>query len=103
MEKYTILAIGGLIVLLLGMIAFLGGVGQYQAQQRFDNRVADDQSRFEKLDATGGYEVCAYNNTTRSLVCPDNPYTDSVQWLGGGFLAMVVGGGVIYYDIEMRH
>lgn len=102
MAKYTMLAIVGVIVLLLGMIAFLGGVGQYQSQQRYDDRVADDRSRFERTNATGGYDVCAYDNATRSLTCPDNPYADSWRWLGAGLLTIVAGAGIGYYDFQRR-
>lgn len=102
MAKYTLLAVAGLIGLLLGTLAFLGGLGQYQAQGQFDDRVSDDRTRFEQLNATGGYEVCAYDNETGSLACPDNPYTGSLRWLIGGLLTIAVGAGIIYYDVEER-
>lgn len=102
MPKYTLLAVGGLIVLLLGTLAFLGGLGQYQAEGQFDDRLTDDRARFDQMNATGGYELCAYNNETASLVCPDNPYTGSIKWLLGGLVAIAIGGGTIYYDVENR-
>lgn len=102
MAKYTLLAVAGLIVLLLGTLAFLGGLGQFQAKGQFEDSLTDDQSRFERMNATSGYELCAYNNETTSLDCPDNPYTGSIQWLVGGLLAIAVGAGTIYYDVENR-
>lgn len=100
MARYTMLAVAGLIVLLLGTIAFLGGVGQYQAETSFDDRLADDRSRFDRSAATSGYDVCAYNNTTAALDCPENPYAGSLRWLGGGLLTTAVGAGLVYYDLE---
>lgn len=102
MPNYTLLAVGGLIVLLLGTLAFLGGLGQYQAEGQFDDRLADDQGRFDQTNAASGYEVCMYDNNTASLVCPDNPYTGSIQWLVGGLVAIAIGGATIYYDVENR-
>lgn len=102
MAKYTLLAVAGLIVLLLGTLAFLGGLGQYQAKGDFADRLADDRSRFEQTNAASGYELCAFDNETASLECPDNPYTGSLRWLVGGLLAMALGAGTIYYDVENR-
>ncbi|MFB6360169.1 MAG: hypothetical protein ABEH59_02495 [Halobacteriales archaeon] len=102
MARHTLLAIGGLILLLLGLLAFLGGIGQFQAKAQFDDRLSDDRTRFEQTNATSGYAVCAFNNETNDLDCPDNPYTGSLQWLIGGLLTMAVSGGAIYYDVEKR-
>lgn len=102
MARYTLLAVAGLIVLLLGALAFLGGLGQHQAKAQFADRLDDDRSRFERTNATSGYDVCAYVNETASLTCPDNPYTGSLRWLVGGLLAMALGGGIMYYDVEKR-
>lgn len=102
MAKYTLLAIAGLIVLLLGTLAFLGGVGQWQANGQFNDRLSDDRTRFEQTNATGGYDLCVYNNDSQGLDCPDNPYTGSLEWIIGGLLAIAVGGGAIYYDVEER-
>lgn len=102
MRQYSLISIVGLIVVLLGVLAFLGGVGEWQAKQRFTSDVADDRSRFEQQNATEGYKICQYNNTTSNLTCPDNPYKDSPGWIIGGLFTMAIGLGGIYYDIELR-
>lgn len=102
MQQYTLISIAGLIVVLLGGLAFLGGVGEWQAKQRFTSDVADDRHRFEQKNATKGYNICQYNNATGNLTCPDNPYTDSPGWIIGGLATVAIGLGGIYYDIELR-
>ena len=102
MAKYTLIAIIGLIVFLLGLLALLSGIGQFQADSQFEGKLSEDRSRYEQLNATGGYQVCAYSNQTGTLNCPDNPYTGSLQWIGGGLLAVGLGAGAIYYDVEER-
>lgn len=101
MEKYTLMSIAGVIVVFLGLLAFLGGIGEFQAKQQFATDVADDRTRFAEQNATQGYKVCRYNNTTSSLNCPDNPYQDANRWLIGGVLTVIIGLGAIYYDIEL--
>ncbi len=100
MPEYSVITIAGVIVVLLGLLAFFGGIGEYQANQDFTSDVADDRTRFQTQNATSGYYRCQYNNTTASLMCPDNPYTESPQWLIGGLLAIAVGGGVVYSDLH---
>ncbi len=100
MTEYSVITIAGGIVVMLGLLAFIGGIGEYQANQDFTSDIADDRTRFQTQNATTGYTRCQYNNTTTSLTCPDNPHTDSPQWLIGGLLTIAIGGAAIYSDLN---
>ena len=97
---YSLAAIMGVIVLLLGTLAFVAGFGQMQSANDFEDRLDQDRSLHSQgVTNNSSYSVCRVTGQG-NLDCADNPYTGWMKWVLGGFVVAILGGAVVYHDIR---